>query len=360
MNIIHLLTSLNVGGTEKFLLTLVQHQVLNHQLEIIVMKEEGTVASLLRHNGFQVSKISSLFRLYSHLKNKKVDILHTHLFRANIIGRIIGTLAGVNIIVSSQQSIDAWKKPWHWWIERFSARYVHRIIANSYAAKNALIHKGGIPENKIYVSYIGIDLKTFKPTKDPLQIYEELHIPHEKKIVAYIGRLHREKGSHYIPGIIEKTISRDKKIIFLIIGTGPLQNYVKKNVGIKKLSEYVIMLDERMDVANIMNASSVFFLPSCEESFANAALEAMAMAKPVVITDVGGNRELVETGIDGFLVPPHNPEAVAERILELLSDTDRASAISINARKKAETFDMDETLKTIDAVYHELTAMGSK
>lgn len=355
MKIVHLITSLNVGGTEKFLSILVHHQSLHkHDIDIIFLKDEGIIASQLKKDGFQVRRIDDIGGLYSYLKKSKPDVLHSHLFRANIIGRMIGKLAGVPVIISSQQSIDRWKKPWHWWMEYISARWVNRIIANSHAAKNALIDKGKIPAIKVDVVTIGINNELFAPTRDRKQVCKELNIPEDKDIVLYVGRLHREKGSHYISQVIEETIRLNKNIIFVIIGYGPLKDSVLKEIAEKKLEKYVIIRDVQLDIVNILNVSSVFFLPSLEESFSNAALEAMAVGKPVVITDVGGNNELVEDSKDGFLVPPGNPEAMAGKIAALCASKNLYEMISKNARMKAKKFDMSTTLKGIDTIYARL------
>lgn len=355
--VVHLVTSLNIGGTEKFLYELIKFQKQKYNVIVGYLKDSGYIGDEIKKLDIEIKKFSGFYgflKLIYFIRIYKPDIVQTHLFRANVLGRIVSVFGKNNaVVISSQQSIDAWKKFWHWWLERFSARFAHRIIANSLAAKYVLVHYGKISEKKIDVVYIGINTTFVEPIKQ-IDIYQELNISHDKTIVSCIGRLHKEKGSHYIPQIIEETHRLYENIIFLIVGHGPLKKRIQKDITSKKIDKYVIMLDVRMDISNILRNTSVFFLPSLEESFAHSALEAMAMGKPVVITDVGGNAELVDDGINGFLLPPKEPKMMAQKISELCKNKERAYHIGINARKKAEQFTMHDTLKAIDCIYNKV------
>ena len=350
----HVITSLGLGGTEKYLSTLVDFQKDTYKVEIIILKEKGIIAEILQNKGYSIRVIKNIFSLYSYLKKSKPDILHTHLFRANIVGRIIGRLAGISVVISSQQSVDSWKKPWHWWVERLSSHWVDCIIANSQAAGAVLQKKVNISEKKIKMVYIGIDPKNIVPDRSREDICKEINIPPDKDIVVSIARFHKEKGSHFLPEIINKTIEKYKNAFFVLVGSGPLQKYVEREIKARNLEKYVIMLNTRLDIKNILNACSVFFLPSCEESFSNAALEAMSLKKPVVITDVGGNNELVDDTVNGFLVKPSDPHALAEKIVYFCVHKEIAAAAGENAQKKAYSFSMNDTLNSVDRIYQDI------
>ncbi|MFH1378881.1 MAG: glycosyltransferase [bacterium] len=351
--IIHLITSLKVGGTELFLLKLVSHQITDNHVQVVYMKEQGLVYDKLTAQGIEVIKKSNIFSLYAHLLNTKPDILHTHLFKANVAGRIIGYLAGIKIIVSSQHSVDTWKSKWHWWMECISAVYASRIIANSQAAKNALISKGNIKESKILVSYIGIDTESITSAKINHNIIKIDQI-RNKNVITYIGRLHYNKGSHFIPRIIIEFLKLNTDSIFLIAGSGKMENKINKMIHHTNIEKYVIMKKADLDIASILHYTTIFFMPSLEESFSNAALEAMACGKPVIITDVGGNAELVTHNKDGILVPPKDIKMMAQKIAELCSNEQLRKDIGEQARLKAGKFNIIDTMHSVDNVYEQL------
>lgn len=354
MKITHIITSMHMGGTERFLTTLVLHQSTKHQIEIIILKEIGLLGEQLQKKGYTVTRISSIFSLILHLKNTQPDIIHTHLFRGNIIGRLAGACAGIKAIISSQQSIDLWKKSWHWKLEAFSSRWAKKIIANSQAARRILAAKAHIPEEKIAVVYIGTDQRSLPVVKNAQQFRITLGLRPDTRIITCLSRLHREKGSNDIPEIIKRVIGQIGTTTFLLTGTGPLKKSIERSLAEQKLEKYVTMLGVRQDIADILNASSVLFLPSIEESFSNAALEAMLLGVPVVITDVGGNSELVTHNVDGLLVAAGKPHLMADAIALLCRDQRRAEAIGSQGRIKAGRFKMSDTLKNIDLIYSDI------
>ena len=153
--ILHLITSLNIGGTENFLLTVLKNLKDKYGFSVGYLKERGQTADEIEKLGIPVRKFS-FFSLIDFLKKNNPQIIHTHLYRANIVGRIAGKIAGTPIIISSQRSIDGWKKFYHIWLDKFTANFCDLIIANSNAAKNILITREKISAKKIIVAYNGV------------------------------------------------------------------------------------------------------------------------------------------------------------------------------------------------------------
>ncbi|MBD3271883.1 MAG: glycosyltransferase [Elusimicrobia bacterium] len=349
--IIHIITSLNMGGTERFVATIAKHQSLMHPVEVLVLKEQGLIAREIEHNNITVHQCRTVISLYRHLRRVRPAIVHTHLFRANIIGRIIGWVAGVPTIISSQRSIDGWKRWWHWIIERITLLFADTVIANSYAAKNLLAQKTGFRPHNIHVVHNGFRPSALRNLKPPDVVKNDLGIA-EYPMILYVGRMHHEKGAHYIPAIIENHIRQRNTDRYVLIGDGPLKHIIFKTIEEKNLSKYVIMLPSMSSSLAFTNACSIFFMPSIEESFSNAVLEAMACTKPVVATDVGGIHELIEHERNGMLVPPHKPESMAEMILHVMDHTGTARNLAKAAYQTATQFSQNAMLTRIDDIYN--------
>ncbi|MFH0948018.1 MAG: glycosyltransferase [Elusimicrobiota bacterium] len=157
IKIFHIITSLNIGGTEKNLLTILKNLNRKYDFSVGYLKERGPIADEIEKLGIPVEKYN-FFSLTKYLKKNKPQIVHTHLYRANILGRVAGKIAGVPFIISSQQSIDRWKTLHHVLLDRLTANFCDSIIANSQAAKNTLIAREKIPPSKIAVVYNGVAL----------------------------------------------------------------------------------------------------------------------------------------------------------------------------------------------------------
>jgi len=355
INVLHLITSLNIGGTEKYLLTIAKTQKIRYNLSVGFLKERGEIAEELEREKISVYNLGNLWRLHRFLKEKKIHLLHTHLYRANILGRFIGRTARVPIIISSQRSIDDWKKFYHIWFDRWSSRFADCVIANSKAAEKVLINREKIPKEKIKVIYSGIEIDTLTPRKNQEEVKRSLGLGNDAVIIGCATRLHTEKGVQYIPAIGQRLKGRIPKLKILVIGDGPLRDKMKREIESLQLTDSVILLGWRKDIADLLSVMDVFFLPSEEESFPRAILEALAMARPVVATNVGGVGEIIQDRVHGLLVPPKDREVFAQAILWMLKNKKEAQEMAKRGREKVgEYFTVDRMIIETDRLYDEL------
>lgn len=355
INILHLITSLNIGGTEKYLLYITRALKSNFNFCVGYLKQEGHVADELKREGIQIYRLNNLYNLFRFLKKNKIYILHTHLYRANIIGRIIGKVANVPVIVSSQRSIDGWKKFYYVLLDRITARFNDCIIANSQETKKILIKREKIEPDRISVIYNGVDIKDYVLGVGPTSLRTELKIGINTPVIGYVGRLHREKGVDLIPEIVSKLKQIIPKFKFIIIGEGPFKEELKKYIKKYGLTEDIILLDCRQNILDYIAIMNIVILPSREESFPQVILEAMKMAKPVVATDVGGVKELVINDLNGILISPYNPEAFVKAICRILQDKNKAYAMGEAGKKHViENFPIDKMIKQTEQIYTKL------
>lgn len=342
-HIVHLITSLNIGGTEKNMLEIIRRLPETFRFTVCYLKQRGPVADELKSLGVPVRKLSVLGAVPA-LASMDCSILHTHLFRANVLGRVWGRLAGIPVVISSQQGIDAWKTGWTIAAERISARFADRIIANSRAARNVLIERERIPAEKIGVIYNGI---RFDGTSVPRE-----RVPGPFRI-SCIMRLHREKGVNLVPDIA-LAARRRTAVRFSVIGDGPLRRELSGRISEGDLRDEVILEGWRDDLDQVYRRTDVLLLPSEEESFPQVALDALSYGIPVVATRVGGVPELVEHGSEGLLIETRTPSAYADAIVKLAEDRDLYTTISAKARKKAALFTMERMIAEYETLYRTL------
>lgn len=369
IRIVYIITSTGIGGAEKILYyTVTGLDRTKYSISVCSLKEKGEIAKELESDGIKVhclymakkegfigwlSSIVTLFRLFFYLKKLRPTIVHSFLFRANILARIAGYLIGVPIVISSVRVMGGEGKYFHY-LERITSFMVDHYITVSESVKKHLIQHSQIPGGKISVIYNGVGMTN----QNPLQtrnLKKPLEIENEGEIIITVGRLHAQKGHCYLLQAIAKAGKKVPKIKLIIIGEGEEENNLKNLVKSLDLKDKIIFAGLRGDVEKIFPIAELFILPSLWEGMPNAILEAMAAGKPIVATKVGGVPELVVHGETGILVPPEDSDALASAIIGLLRDKLKAKKMGEAGRMRVEEhFNISKTIKETEYIYLEL------
>ncbi len=347
-------TSLNIGGAEKFLTTVVEK--LGHRYDFTVgyLKDRGYYGKYLSdEKGIKVIKFNCPWSLKNYLLENDFRILHTFLYRANIFGRFSGKLAGSPHIISTQLAIDKWKRWYYVLLDRWTARWCSTIIANSESAKMTLICREKIPAKKIKVIYNGLDFDKIIAVKPSEEIRKEFGLNESEPVIICVTRLHYEKGTDLLPSIASKV----KNGIFLIVGDGPQRNKLEVVVRERGLSDRFRILGWRKDVLALLKISDIFLLPSREESFSQALLEAFSAGLPAVVSNVGGIKELVEDGKTGFLIKPGALDDFSGKINFLIENPSEAKKMGTAGFEKAKDFSEDKMIAAVDTLYDDLLVL---
>lgn len=371
LKILQLITELDVGGAEKVLLSLVKK--LNrdkYMVMVAYLKGEGRLAEDFRNAGIEVFDLrmrnrmasGAVIRLYRLLKRENIKILHTHLIQADICGFLAGKMAGVPVIISTKHNPDEFRKRRSIpvWLDGIFANRSDKIIAVSNAVRDFLIKWERISEDKFTVIHNGVDLDDFnlKESASATSITakkKELGIDSSSQVVGSIGRLDEQKGHRFFLEAIPEILKRVQRVKFLIVGDGPLRSKLEKLSEKLKISQNVIFTGIRHDVPEILAIMDVFVLPSIFEGFGIVLLEAMAMERAVVASKVGGIPEIVDDGLTGILIKPANPPEIANSVITLLKNPEKAKQIGETGRKRVkETFSADSMVKRVETLYGEL------
>lgn len=356
INVLELTTTLEVGGTERMLSYLVRGlDKEKFNVSIACLTHGGAVADELSADGFDVTALNMkgkldfgvLARLYQLIKEKKVSILHTYLFHANFLGRIVGKLAGVPVIISSERIMGLEGK--HRMIaNKLTSPLTSALSCNADAVKKFMVEEIGLCTEKITVIHNGVDTEKFGISIDKNKVREKLGISADEVTCITVARLDGQKGMENLIGAAKK----NPKIKFLIAGDGPLREELENK---SKDSENILFLGLRRDIPELLKASDIFILPSLWEGFPNVVLEAMAANLPVIATNTSGTPEAVIDGETGMLVKPGDARQLAEAVKHMSSEPELMKEMGKRGRERAvKFFSLEEMIKKNEELYERL------
>ena len=365
MNILYVVTSLDVGGTQKMLYETIKNMDRDkYQIVVCSLKKGGIYGKILSDLDIKIISlkmnnrsgllnififIPSVLKLSKIIHKEKIDIVHSWLFQANIISRISARLAGVNRVISSVRVMEQEKK-WQLSIERITSNLCKKIIVNSRALKNFLLEKNVADSEKIEVIYNGIEVSE---NSDKRNIFKELGLKENEKIIGTVGRLHKQKGIEYFlesAKIILPSVGFSLK--FIIVGDGPERKKLESKARRLGIKNEVLFTGIREDAINLISIMDIFVLPSLWEGTPNVVLEAMLWGKPVISTEVGGVPELIENQVDGILVKPGNPVALADAVLQALKNERESIQMGIRAKEKVKKyFSIEKMVEQTEKLY---------
>ncbi|MBI5374053.1 MAG: glycosyltransferase family 4 protein [Candidatus Schekmanbacteria bacterium] len=313
--------------------------------------------------------LKAFYQIYSFIKKGNYQILHTHSSKAGILGRWAGWLAGVPVIVHTPHGhvfygyyVPLVSKLFVW-AEKISALITDRIITLTERGKKEHIRFGVAKPDKFIPIHSGVDIgliqrtdadKTSQCPKSHISLRETLSMPAGAIVAASMGRLSRVKGYEYF---IKAGIILSKKyddIYFAIAGEGELRENLEQIIKNAGAAERFKFAGWREDIGNFLNGADIFVLSSLNEGMGKAIVEAMAAGLPVVGTDVGGISEIVVEGETGFIVPPGNAEAIADRIERLYLDKNLRSSMGERGRERAALYDTHSMVRKVESLYEEV------
>jgi glycosyltransferase involved in cell wall biosynthesis len=276
-------------------------------------------------------------RLADLIRRERPAVLHSYLFSANWRSLLAGRLTRVPLIISSVRNVDIHSKSPAVAIEWALSGLTDRVIANAGAVKDHVAHRHLIPAEKIHVVYNGVSLARANGRReseggpgnagDPgvAGTHEIGEVPATERAsagpcVAMIASLTPKKDHGTFLEAVKLMTKDAPEVRFRIVGEGALRDKLADRVTSMGLTGVVELTGARDDIGALLSEIDVSVLTSLKEGCSNVVLESMAAGCPLVITDVGGNRELIEDGVTGYLVPPGDAAGIARRVLELLRD----------------------------------------
>lgn len=340
------------GGTEKYLFNLTTRLDPNvfdctvcpfrFSMEMVRTFEKAGIrvepAQLERIYG--ITAFRQAIRIRGILKNLKIDIVQTFNLDSDIFGTLVAKLAGIPLIISNRRDLGVYRKKRHLLVTRRIFKYVDYFLAVCHAAASELAERERVPPEKITTIHNGFDMSDLSlvDQKNVASIVERFKIGSNSFVIGNVSHLRPEKGHRFFIDAIRKVrpIIPDLRVL-IVGGDGPALRPLQAAIVEHRLSETVFLTGYVENVLDYVSLMDVCCLtPISNEGFSNAVLEQMAMGKPVIATDVGGNREAISNGVSGIIVPPQNGDAVAEAILKLYRDDKLRNLIGREAKERVE------------------------
>lgn len=353
-------------GAERWILALVRYSD-NSQVEHIIFTIKDAPDSPIdlveraREMGFATDLIhasgpydpGTIFRTASLIRKHKIDIIHTHGYKSDIVGYLAARLTGIPIIstphgfeLSINTKLNIYQKLGEIFLKRIDS-----VVPVSEGLRKQCLDKG-ISDKKIKVIKNGVDIREVEEIAPDQKIISEKR-ENNIKIIGYVGQLIERKG---LPNLIKamKVVTNSVNARLLLIGEGVMRQALEKIVKEEDLVNHVDFLGFRQDRLAIMKCFDVFVLPSYLEGLPRVVMEAMAARVPVIASDIPGVREIVRHDDTGMLVPADSPDQLADIILGLVKNPEKADRLRQNAYNHVR---LNHSAERMAKEYHKLYEM---
>ncbi|MDD2751774.1 MAG: glycosyltransferase family 4 protein [Candidatus Omnitrophica bacterium] len=375
-NLLFIVTKLELGGAQKQLFELIQGLAQNKDFKLFLFtSQEGVLLDdFLKINGLTLRKSKCLERAINpwkdlwaiieicrFIKKNNIKIVHTHSSKAGVLGRTAAKLAGATCII---HTVHGWPfhqyQPWYLrnlysFLEKQAAKFSDKLIVVSHHDKEkGLRHSIGKGSQYHLIRY-GINRNIFYQQPQTQTVRDEFGLRAASLLVTNISCFKPQKSPLdfiRVAGIVLQALPEVK---FILIGDGMLRGRIEKLIRKLGLQEKIILPGWRTDIPRILSATDCLVLTSLWEGLPISVLEALASGCPVVATDTGGIKEVIREGKNGFLVPPKNTQALAEKLISLLKDNALRKTMSESSRNSLEDkFDLRESCARHQQLYRDL------
>lgn len=379
IQLVQLVTRLDTGGVPEQVLTLLEGLAQPEYAITVICREVSDryrqrleaigarVILLKMHRLLHPSDVLAALHLYRLLRQLKCDILHTHTSKAALLGGIIGMAARVPVRVNTAHNLGCLALPQavlrglFWLYDKCLFTTMQGIITVSSRIRDRIVQMRVLPDSKAFAIPNGINPQPFTPNPQLRNAMRaELGIGEDELAIGCVARLVWFKGLDSLVAALPQ-VTAARKVRCWIVGEGPLKQALQEQAAQLGVADKLCFLGERSDIPALLNAFDVFVLPSVSEGMPITILEAMAAAKPVVATDVGGVGEMFEPGISGLLVPPRQPQALADALNRLLADDTFRAQVATAARARIDTYFTQQTMvAATDRLYRHLLLSRGK
>ena len=346
-----------MGGSERNITQLLTH-VDREQFHIhLAFLAGGNLSNEMKQKGFSLYPLSlggiytakgmrNLLFLRNLVKEQDISLILTYHEASDIYGFLLSKICRVPV-VTNRRDMGFKTRSRYALAYQLVGRQFNGVVSVCDAVQNAVIGYKWFPTVPMITIYNGIDANEYKPSS----IKES-----NKPIVGIVANFRKIKGLDYFIEAASLVVKHQQDVQFIIIGedhAGEKAELVALAAK-RNIKENVHILDHAADISCTIAFFDVAVLSSLSEGFSNAILEYMAAEKPVVATDVGGNREAVVHGETGFLVPPKDANALFEAILVLLKDKEKSRQFGVAGRKHIEAkFSLEKMIHAYESLFHQ-------
>lgn len=361
--VLRVYTRLDVGGIERQLLRLLPRLEARgrYRTTLLLTQREGTLARAFRGAGLRVRLLPLRGRLgprpvralAAAVRELAPRLIHAHMYDAATTATAAALLAGRPPVLASFHNLGVIAGGRRLLQERLLNRFRAGVVCVSEEVRRDYLSRVGGDPRKTTVLYNGIDVESVRAVPpDPQGVREEFGLPPGALLVVCVARLRMpQKAHHDLLEAFARVAARKPEAYLLLVGEGPERALLETRIAAPDLKGRVLLAGEREDVPRLLRSSDVATLASIREGFSNVILECLAAGLPLVVTDVGGNREAMDGESTGLLVPPADPGALAGALERLLGDEGLRRRLSAACVTRAARFDLERTAAETEALY---------
>ena len=350
--VVHCVFSVAIGGQEMVILQLATHADRSRFApRVLCLRSAGELAPRFEALGIPVDvldrpvgedSLRTLVALRTYLRFHRPAILHTHNPTPHQYGALAGMAAGVPVLVHTKHGRNQLLTAKGRALERMAGRLTDAVVPVSLDAAEVARTVEGVPPSRIHVIHNGIDLTGMAPRTPPPGAWRAVHV----------ARLNEVKDQATLLKASRLVLDLNPTFVLDLVGDGEMRAELELLAEDLGMSHAVNFHGFHDNVERFLRQANVFVLSSVSEGIAITLLEAMAAGLPVVATDVGGNREVVIPGETGLLVPPSDPIALAQAMIELLSNPERSMRMgAAGLDRVGREFSLDSTLRGYEDLY---------
>lgn len=358
-----------VGGAERALLKIVRHLPRERFVPLVAtfrfapaFPARDELAAPLHvlplRRTYDFDAFRAAYALRRLIRNSNVRIVHTFFETADLWGGAVAKLSGCRVLISSRRDMGIQRSWKHGLAYRILGRMFNQVHTVSEEVRQFTIRRDCLPPQRVITVYNGVDITPSAAPAGHDALCCRLGVPASSRIVITVANIRPVKGIELVLRAARLASESRRNVIFLIVGDAPDPGYLREMqdlVQSLQVASCVRFWGPERDVGSLLKAADVFLLLSHSEGFSNALVEAMACGLPCVASDVGGNREAVQSGETGFVTPPGDYTVAAARIGELLDCPEERRRMGAAARERVQRqFTTAAMIQRITASYEAL------
>jgi glycosyltransferase involved in cell wall biosynthesis len=353
MNILYLIDFwASPGGTERHLSYLVTHLdtsrfrchvvIFNYQPNALVdqAKAKGIeVIHLPVGRYYTPHALMQAFKLARLIRERRIDVVQTFHYKSDIYGAVVARLAGVKHIVSSKRDAADYKSAFRFFMHKLVRPITARYIAVSAVVADVIRRKEGVDDRRISVIYNGVDLDNYQVPDGAAKAAAKAKLGFDAQsfVIGMSAWFRPEKDHQLLFDAFIEVLKRVPNACLVLVGNGPMFDHYQQWITRQGLQDRVLLAGAVNDVRPFLLSFDVACLvPRMNEGFSNSILEKMASGLPVIVTDIGGNKEAVADGENGFVIKPGDGAALVKHLMRLHDDTAARARMSLASRRRAE------------------------
>lgn len=323
--------------------------------------------TFFQRNPFKLENLGALRYLISSFREEQFQLIHVHTPVASALGRMAAKFTGVPNVVYTAHGFHFFNgAPLRNWliyfsVERLLAHWTDYLITiNGEDFRRA--QKFPVRKEVIYVPGVGLDItsaKVFDQITEQKRIRQELGIGERDFLILYVGELIPNKNHCQLFDAVDDIIEKNHRVHCILAGSGKSESRLKDYIKKRQLKANFHFLGFRRDIPRLMAAADVVTLLSKREGLPRVLMEAMAAGKPIVATNIRGNRDLVEHGVTGFLVPLFDITKTKDAFLTLLNDPDLREKMGLKAREQVIHYDIENITTQMAEIYHRILKINT-